>query len=48
MPRLCILMFGVYHPIVCRETTAQCVYRIVSSAVYHPIVCRETTAELEI
>ena len=35
---------AVYHPIVCRETTAAFVERTVERGVYHPIVCRETTA----
>ena len=34
----------VYHPIVCRETTAFPTVRSFFWLVYHPIVCRETTA----
>ena len=35
----------VYHPIVCRETTAFRLKVYVKREVYHPIVCRETTAQ---
>ena len=35
---------GVYHPIVCRETTACLGVNGCGVEVYHPIVCRETTA----
>ena len=38
----------VYHPIVCRETTAPDHVVRPCSPVYHPIVCRETTANLTI
>ena len=34
----------VYHPIVCRETTADKCDTTQTQRVYHPIVCRETTA----
>ena len=36
---------GVYHPIVCRETTALDYGLYPTRIVYHPIVCRETTAK---
>ena len=35
---------AVYHPIVCRETTAWPISLFAELTVYHPIVCRETTA----
>ena len=37
-------MVEVYHPIVCRETTALWHSLAHTGTVYHPIVCRETTA----